>query len=83
MVAVALLTVVVVLRMARHGDWGQRHVLALAGGALVAAGVGAFHTDPLGDVSHAAKYGHNVVLLLLVVTLTFWAVRRTRHSVPA
>ena len=41
-------------------------MLALAGGALVAAGCFAFLTTPIGEVTDQQKYAHNVVLLLLV-----------------
>ena len=45
----AVATVVVVRRWSRRGDWGQPHVLALASGAVVAAGCFAFLTTPIGD----------------------------------
>ncbi|MBA2955800.1 hypothetical protein GON03_15805 [Nocardioides sp. MAH-18] len=80
-VLVALLAVGVVLvvrRWSRRGDWGQRHVLALAGGAVVAAGGWAFLTTPIGEVSSQEKYGHNVALLLLVAGLSLWGARRAR-----
>ena len=76
LVAVVLLTVVAVARLSRRSGWGQHHVLAVAAGALVATGIAAFAATPLGDVSEAAKYGHNVTLLLLVVALSAWGVRR-------
>ena len=47
-------------------------MLALAGGALVAAGCFAFQTTPIGEVTDQQKYAHNVVLLLLVAALTAW-----------
>ncbi|WP_028643246.1 hypothetical protein [Nocardioides sp. URHA0020] len=78
---VALLAVgavTLVLRWSRRGDWGQRHVLALASGALVAAGCFAFLTTPIGDVGDAQKYGHNIVLLLVVALLSAWAAHRAR-----
>ena len=70
--------VVAVRRWSRRGDWGQRHVLALAGGAVIAAGSWAFLTTPIGDVSSQEKYGHNVALLLLVAGLSLWGARRAR-----
>ena len=79
-VFLAVGTIVVVWRLSHRGDWGQRHVLALAGGALVAAGCFAFQTSPIGDVTDAQKYAHNVVLLVLVVGLCAWAARRTRWT---
>lgn len=78
---VALLAIafcVVVRRWSHRGDWSQQHVLALAGGATVAAGGWAFATSPIGEVGDAEKYGHNVALLLLVVALDLWGARRAR-----
>jgi hypothetical protein len=74
----ALGAVVVVWRWSHRGDWGQPHVLALASGAVVAAGCFAFLTTPIGAVSDAEKYGHNLTLLALMVALSLWAARRTR-----
>lgn len=76
----SLTAVVVVWRLSHRGDWGQLHVLALASGALAAAGSTAFLTTPIGDVSTAEKYGHNVALLLLVLGLGAWAVRRNARG---
>lgn len=73
---VALAAVVVVWRWSHRGDWGQAHVLALASGAVVAAGCFAFFTTPIGSVSDAEKYGHNVALLALMLGLSAWASRR-------
>jgi hypothetical protein len=77
-VLLAVGVVVGVHRWSRRGDWGQQHVLALAGGAVVAAGAWAFLTTPIGDVSDQEKYGHNVALLLLVAALSLWGARRAR-----
>jgi hypothetical protein len=74
----ALGAVVVVWRWSHRGDWGHAHVLALASGALVAAGCFAFFTMPIGEVSDAEKYGHNSALLALVALLSLWAARRAR-----
>ncbi len=78
LIAIAL-TVVLIWLSLRSG-WTSAHTVAVAGGALVAAGAGAFLTDPLGDVPALAKYAHNVVLLALVAGLTVWATKRTRTS---
>ncbi|MEP9362232.1 hypothetical protein ABLE68_04640 [Nocardioides sp. CN2-186] len=75
-IALALATVVVVRRLARRDGWGQAHVLALAGGAVIAAGCFAFWTTPIGHVTQQEKYGHNVVLLLLMLGLACWAASR-------
>ncbi|KQW42592.1 hypothetical protein ASC77_23255 [Nocardioides sp. Root1257] len=74
----ALGTVVVVWRWSHRGDWRQSHVVALAGGAVVAAGCFAFLTTPIGEVSDAEKYGHNVTLLALMVALSLGAALRAR-----
>jgi hypothetical protein len=72
----------IVLSLSRRGDWGHRHELALASGALVAAGGFAFLTTPIGEVSDAEKYGHNVALLALVVVLCAAASLRTGGAGP-
>jgi hypothetical protein len=77
-VLVGLIAIRAVWRLSHRGDWGQQHVLALAGGALVAAGWFAFLTEPIGEVTDAQKGAHNVVLLLLVAALTAWGARRAR-----
>jgi hypothetical protein len=77
-VLVVLVATRVVWRLSHRGDWGQPHVLGLAGGAVAAAGCFAFLTTPIGDVSQTEKYGHNVALLVLVAALTAWGARRAR-----
>ncbi|GAA4700080.1 hypothetical protein [Nocardioides conyzicola] len=72
----ALWVAVAFWQWSRRGDWGQPHVLGLASGAVVAAGCFAFLTTPIGSVSDAEKYGHNIALLALMVTLSLWAARR-------
>jgi hypothetical protein len=73
---------VTIRRLSLRGDWGQQHVVALASGALVAAGAFAFFTTPIGEVGTGEKYGHNVVLLLLVLALGAAASRRVRRGGP-
>ncbi|CAI9399190.1 hypothetical protein [Nocardioides sp. T2.26MG-1] len=81
-VLLALGAIGTVQALSRRGDWGRRHELALASGALVAAGAFAFLTTPIGDVSDAEKYGHNVALLTLVVLLCAAASRRAGRAGP-
>lgn len=76
--ALAAAATVTVWRWSHRGDWGQLHVLALASGAVVAAGALAFLSEPIGEVSDAEKYGHNVALLVLVLALSAWGARRAR-----
>ena len=80
---VALLSisaVVVVWRWSHRGGWGQAHVLALASGAVIAAGCFAFLTVPIGEVSSTQKYGHNTALLAGVGLLSLLAARQTRPT---
>jgi len=72
----ALATIFTLVGLSRRDGWSRAHTITVAGGALVAAGIGAFWTTPLGDVPAAAKYAHNAALLLLVAVLTVAAVRR-------
>jgi hypothetical protein len=75
----AVLLALVVWWSGRSG-WSPRHQLALAGGALLANVATAFATDPIGDVSTAAKLAHNVGAVLLVVALLAAASYRLRRS---
>ena len=77
-VLLGLGVLLLVHRWSRRGDWSQQHVLALAGGAVVAAGAWAFLTTPIGEVSDPQKYGHNVAPLLLVAALSLWGARQAR-----
>lgn len=74
----ALGVAVAVWQWSRRGDWGPPHVLALASGAVVAAGCFAFLTTPIGEVSDGEKYGHNVALLALMLALSGWAAHRAQ-----
>ena len=75
---VAIVVTVVLIRLSMRDGWTSAHTVMAAGGALVAAGAGAFQTTPLGDVPELAKYVHNVVLLALVAGLTLWATTRSQ-----
>lgn len=77
----AFLTTLAVLfvRWSSRRGWGPFHQLAAAGGALLANVATAFAIQPIGDVSAAAKYAHNIIALLGVVALLALAVRRQRR----
>jgi hypothetical protein len=58
--------------------WGQRQVTALAVGALLSQALTGFLVTPIGDVDLLAKYAHNTIATLLVLTLGWWVLKRTR-----
>jgi hypothetical protein len=72
------------LRVSRRPGWTVRHVAAGGLGLLLGRGLLAFTTTPLtGEVDQAAKLGHNVVMLGVVlvagaVAMRPRAVRRRR-----
>jgi hypothetical protein len=68
----------IVWRWSHRSAWDQPHVLALASGAVIAAGCFDFLTTPIGEVSLTQKYGHNFALLASVALLSPLAARRTR-----
>jgi hypothetical protein len=82
-VATALLVLVVagwtVLRLSRSRRWGDRQLVALATGALVARAAIGFLVVPLGEVALAAKYGHNAACVLGAGVLGLVAYRRGRE----
>ncbi|MCW2876525.1 MAG: hypothetical protein JWQ95_625, partial [Sphaerisporangium sp.] len=59
--------------------WGRKHVLTVAGAALVVNAVTSFWVEPLGNPSYAAKYAANTVMTLGVLALLAWAFHRLRH----
>ncbi|MFI6522962.1 hypothetical protein ACIBF1_45920 [Spirillospora sp. NPDC050679] len=61
----------------RSARWGRRHVVALAGGAVLGMAVTAFFVTPLGDVGPVRQYTHNTLALLGSAALIAWAVRRS------
>lgn len=76
--------VVALVAASRSADWGERHQLAVAAGALTSRALLAFTYLPvMGVVSPTAKYAHNAVLLGLVVLLSGLAAWRVRnpHSI--
>ena len=56
-------------RVSRTEGWSARHVLMVAGGALLSRALQGFLIDPIGDGSDVAKYVHNTVAVLLVIVL--------------
>ncbi len=62
-------TLAAVALFSRTPDWSFRHVLLLAGGAMLARAATGFLVDPIGNVPMVAKYLHNSVAVLLVVVL--------------
>ncbi len=74
----AIAITVVLIRISLRDGWTTAHTTMAAGGALVAAGAGAFQTTPLGEVPAVAKYAHNVILIALVAGLARWATMRSQ-----
>lgn len=75
-VVVTALAAAFVWLSARRPGWGIRHAAAVALAFLVANGLLAFTYFPLlGEVSAGAKYAHNVVMLLVVLTAGWFALR--------
>jgi hypothetical protein len=68
------------VRWSTRAGWGPLHQLAFAGGALLANVATAFSTQPIGDISATAKYGHNVVATFLVILLLAAAAYRLRQA---
>ena len=67
--AVLIAAFVALARFSRTEGWSARHVLMVAGGALLARALQGFLIDPIGDGSDVAKYVHNSVAVLLVIVL--------------
>jgi hypothetical protein len=59
---------------------GRKHVLTVAGAALVVNAVTSFWVEPLGNPSYAAKYAANTVMTLGVLALLAWAFHRLRDA---
>jgi hypothetical protein len=74
----ALLGTALLVWSARAG-WTRRHVLAVAGAALLVRVGLSFLVEPLGNPSTAAKYGANATLTVCVVLLLAWASHRLRR----
>lgn len=68
-------------RASRGTGWSLAHTAAVAAGLLLVIGLQAFTYYPvIGEVSAARKYSHNVAMLLLVATASWYAVRRARNG---
>lgn len=80
-VAVTLLgaSALLVLSWSGNPAWSQRHVLALAGAALVINAAFGFLVQPVGNPSMTMKYVSNTILLLSVCALAAWAFHRQRR----
>jgi hypothetical protein len=71
-----LVAALVVVSWSRRAGWGVRRIAMLAAAPLVVRAVLAFSYDPLvGQVSEAAKYGHNAVMLVVVLLATALSLR--------
>lgn len=72
---------VLLWRASRAASWSLGHVVAIATAALLTRGSLAFFYFPvIGEVSAVRKYGHNVVLLVIVSVACYVAWRATRTS---
>lgn len=76
--AVLAMFAILIARWSSAPNWGPRHVLAVAAGALTAIGAVAFTVQPVGHVPPTAKYVTNAVLLLLLLVVLAVAERRQR-----
>jgi hypothetical protein len=69
---------VMLVRWSRRNGWGTGHVVAAAAAPLLVRALLAFTYYPLiGEVSEVAKYGHNTVMLLIVVVAAGLSWQRT------
>ncbi|WP_189864073.1 hypothetical protein [Streptomyces poonensis] len=71
------------LRWSRRPGWGRRHVLAVAGSALVVRAGLSFLVEPLGDVDGTVKYVVNATMLGGVAVLLLMAAHRLRRQEPS
>ncbi|WP_328835236.1 hypothetical protein [Streptomyces europaeiscabiei] len=72
------------LHWSRRRGWGRRHVLAVAGSALVVRAGLSFLVEPLGDnVDGTVKYMVNAVMLGGVAALLLMAAHRLRRQEPS
>ena len=69
------------IRAARGTAWGLPHCAALATGVLLSRGALALTYYPVvGHTSAAAKHGHNVAMLALVVAIGAYSLRRSADA---
>ncbi|MDX2758022.1 hypothetical protein [Streptomyces europaeiscabiei] len=72
------------LHWSRRRGWGRRHVLAVAGSALVVRAGLSFLVEPLGNnVDGTVKYAVNAVMLGGVAALLLLAAHRLRRQEPS
>lgn len=72
---------VLLWRASRAASWSLSHIVAIATAALLTRGTLAFLYFPvIGEVSAVRKYGHNVVLLVIVSAACYVAWRATRTA---
>jgi hypothetical protein len=83
-VAMAVLALTIaagcLLRYSGRRGWGQLHILAASGAALVVNSALAFVVEPLGETSYPVKYIVNTVLLLGVLIFLVLIDRQLRRS---
>lgn len=83
-VVVLVTAAILLVRSSRTERWAPVHVALVGAAPLVVTGVIAFTYDPLiGEVSAGAKYGHNVVMLLIVLGAALVAVLAGRRASTA
>lgn len=72
---------VLLARASRAQSWSMGHIVAIAAAALLMRGFFAFFYFPvIGEVSAVQKYGHNVVMLIIVAVTCYIAWRVTRSA---
>jgi hypothetical protein len=74
--AIAVVAVALLAYASCGLGWGVRHAGAVAAGAVLSRGLLAFtYYPPIGEVSAARKYAHNVVMLAAVSAVVALALR--------
>ncbi len=66
--AILVIAALAIARAARSEDWSAGHIAIVAAAPMILTAALAFTYDPLiGEVTQAAKYGHNVAMLVIVL----------------